>query len=132
MSLERWKIAEAESVPSLEGSTSAIAMRAGAAPPGSMAVPRMKSIRRNMRGPTGSARLVSGEGSKAMPEPPRYPKLDRLRNHRLLLLSLYTNPREDELDLRSGAEDGRQFRSERVKKHPLIAKGTPDPYVPRN
>jgi hypothetical protein len=62
MSLERWKIAEAESVPSLEGSTCAIAMRDGVAPPGSMAGPRMKSVRRNMRGPTGSARLVSGGG----------------------------------------------------------------------
>ena len=62
MSLDRWKIAKAERVPSLEGSTCAIATRDGVASPGSMAGSRMNSVRRNMRGPTGSARLVSGGG----------------------------------------------------------------------
>ena len=62
MSLERWKIAKAEGILSLEGSTCAVAMRDGVASPGSMAASRMKSIRRNMRDPTGSARLVSGGG----------------------------------------------------------------------
>ena len=45
-----------------EGSTCVIAMRDDAAPSGSKAASRMKSIRRNMRGPTGSAGLVSGGG----------------------------------------------------------------------
>jgi hypothetical protein len=62
MSLERWKIAEVESVPTLEDSTCAIAMRDGVAPPGSIAGSRMNSIRRNLRGPTGAARMVSGGG----------------------------------------------------------------------
>ena len=62
LSLERWKIAEAERVASLEGSTCVIARRDGVAPPGSKAGSRMNSIRRNMRGPTGSAGLVSGGG----------------------------------------------------------------------
>jgi hypothetical protein len=57
-----WKIAKAERVPSLEGSTCAIAMRDGVASPGSKAASRMESIRRNMRGPTGAAGLVTGGG----------------------------------------------------------------------
>ena len=62
MSLEMWKIAKAERFPSLEGSTCVIAMREDVASPGSKAGSRMESIRRNMRGPTGSAELVSGGG----------------------------------------------------------------------
>ena len=62
LSLEMWKIAKAECVPSHEGSTCAIAMRDGDASPGSKAASRMKGIRRNMRDPTGSAGLVSGGG----------------------------------------------------------------------
>jgi hypothetical protein len=62
LSLEMWKIAKAERVPSLEGSTCAIAMRDGVASPGSKAASRMESIRRNMRGPTGAAGLVTGGG----------------------------------------------------------------------
>ena len=62
LSHERWKIAKAERVPSLEGSTCVIAMRDGVASPGSKAGSRMESIHRNMRGPTGSAGLVSGGG----------------------------------------------------------------------
>jgi hypothetical protein len=62
MSLERWKIAKAERFPTLEGSTCAVAKRDGVASPGSMAGSRMNSIRRNMRGPTGSVRLVSDGG----------------------------------------------------------------------
>ena len=64
MSLEMWKIAKAERVPVLEGSTCAIAMRDGVASPGSKAASRMNSIHRNMRDPTGSAGLVSGGGWK--------------------------------------------------------------------
>ena len=62
MSLEMWKIAKAERVPSLEGSTCDIAMRDGVASPGSKAASRTKSTHRNMRGPTGAAGLVSGGG----------------------------------------------------------------------
>ena len=62
LSLEMWKIAKAERVPFLEGSTWVIVMRDDIASPGSKAASRMKSIYRNMRGPTGSARLVSGGG----------------------------------------------------------------------
>ena len=62
MSLEMWKIAKAECVRAYEGSTCVIAMRDDDASPGSKAASRMKSIRRNMRDPTGSARLVSGGG----------------------------------------------------------------------
>jgi hypothetical protein len=57
-----WKIAKAERVPGLEGSMYAVAMRDGAASPGSKAGSRMESKRRNMRGPIGSAGLVSGAG----------------------------------------------------------------------
>src|SRR5436189_4369228 len=64
LSLEMWKIAEAEWVPVHEGSTCAIATRDGVAPPGSKATSRMESIRRNMRGPTGSAGMVAGGGGR--------------------------------------------------------------------
>jgi hypothetical protein len=57
-----WKIAKAERVPSLEGSTCAVAMRDGVASPGSKAASRTNSNHRNMRGPTGAAGLVSGGG----------------------------------------------------------------------
>src|SRR3546814_9332250 len=71
LSLEMWKIAKAERVPSLEGSTCAIARRDGVASPGSKAVSRMNSTYRNMRDPTGSAGLVSGGGwCEEMPELP--------------------------------------------------------------
>src|SRR3981081_1481752 len=62
LSLEMWKIAEAEWVPVHEGSTCAIATQDGVAPPGSKAGSRMESIRRNMRGPTGSAGMGDGGG----------------------------------------------------------------------
>jgi hypothetical protein len=62
LSLEMWKFAKAERVPFLEGSTWVIVTRDDIASPGSKAVSRMNSIHRNMRGPTGSARLVSGGG----------------------------------------------------------------------
>jgi hypothetical protein len=64
LSLEMWKIAKAESVPALEGSMCVIATRDDVASPGSKAASRMDSIHRNMRGPTGSARLVSGGGGR--------------------------------------------------------------------
>ena len=47
-----------------EGSTCVVAMRDGVAPPGSKAGSRMEGNRRNMRGPTGSAGLVSGGGGR--------------------------------------------------------------------
>ena len=64
MSLEMWKFAKAECVPVHEGSTCVIVMRDDVASPGSKAASRMESIHRNMRGPTGSARLVSGGGGR--------------------------------------------------------------------
>ena len=62
ISLERFKIAEAELVASSEGSMCAIARRDGVAPPGSWATSCMEGHRWNRRGPTGSAGLVSGGG----------------------------------------------------------------------
>jgi hypothetical protein len=56
------KIAEAECVRVHEGSTCVIARRDDVAPPGSKAASRMESKHWNMRGPTGSAGLVSGGG----------------------------------------------------------------------
>ena len=62
LSLERWKIAEAEWAPVHEGGTCVVVTRDGVAPPGSKAGSRMSSIRRNLRGPTGSAGLVAAGG----------------------------------------------------------------------
>ena len=62
MSLERWKCAEAELVPSSEGSMCIVDTRDGVAPPGSKTASRMNSMHRNMRGPTGSAGVVSSGG----------------------------------------------------------------------
>jgi hypothetical protein len=62
LSPERWKIAEAELVPSSEGSTCGIARRDADAPPGSKAVSRIEGKHRNMRDPTGSVGMVSGGG----------------------------------------------------------------------
>jgi hypothetical protein len=62
VSPEMWKFAEAEFFPLNEGSMCAVAMRDGDAPPGSWAVSCMEGHRRNRRGPTGSAGLVSGGG----------------------------------------------------------------------
>jgi hypothetical protein len=62
VSPEMWKIAEAESFPSNEGSMCAVAMRDGDAPPGSWTASCLEGHRRNRRGPTGSAGLVSGGG----------------------------------------------------------------------
>ena len=62
LSLERFKIAEAELVASSEGSMCTIARRDGVAPPGSWAASCMEGHRWNRRGPTGSAGLVSGGG----------------------------------------------------------------------
>ena len=59
---ERVKIVEAETFPFVEGIMCAVAMRDGDAPPGSKAASRTKGDHRNMRGPTGSAGLVSGGG----------------------------------------------------------------------
>ena len=64
LSLERWMFAEAECVPSHEGSMGIIDMRDDAAPPGSKAGSRMEGNHRNMRGPTGSAGLVSSGGQR--------------------------------------------------------------------
>ena len=48
--------------PTSEGSTCIVVMRDDVAPPGSKAGPCMEGNRRNMRGPIGSAGLVSGGG----------------------------------------------------------------------
>jgi hypothetical protein len=64
LSLEMWKFAKAECGPVHEGSTCVIVTRDDVASPGSKAASRMESIHRNMRGPTGSARLVSGGGGR--------------------------------------------------------------------
>ena len=64
MSLERWMFAEAECVPSHEGSMDIVDTRDDAAPPGSKARSRMEGNHRNMRGPTGAAGLVSGGGER--------------------------------------------------------------------
>ncbi len=50
--------------PKHEGNMSIVATRDDAAPSGSMAGSRMEGSYRNMRGPTGSARLVSGGGQQ--------------------------------------------------------------------
>src|ERR1700757_52539 len=62
LSLDMWKFAKAERVLNLEGSTCDIAMRDGGASRGLKAGSRMESNRRNMRGPIGSAGLVSSGG----------------------------------------------------------------------
>ena len=62
LSHESWKIAEAECVRVHEGSMCVIVMRDGVAPPGSKAASRMEGKHWNMRGPTGSAGMVSGGG----------------------------------------------------------------------
>ena len=63
LNLERLNVAEAECVPVHEGSMCTVAMRDGDAPSGSKARSRMEGNHRNMRGPTGAARLVSGGGN---------------------------------------------------------------------
>lgn len=64
LSLERWKFAEAELVPSNEGRMCAIAMRDGDAPPGSWAALWIEGHRRDLRDPIGSTGLVSGGGEQ--------------------------------------------------------------------
>jgi len=64
LSLERWKIAEAELLPYQRRQHVAVVRRDGIAPPGSKAGSCMEGNRWNMRGPTGSAGLVSGGGWK--------------------------------------------------------------------
>ena len=86
-----WKIAKAERVPSLEGSTRVVAMQDDIASPGSKAVSRMNSIRWNMRGPTGSARLVSGGGWRRGRCRSRHPSWDRESDW---LIVLMTPPKE--------------------------------------
>ena len=62
MSHERSNFAEAETLGTVEGNMCGIAMRDAVAPPGSKAASRMEGKHWNMRGPTGSAGLVSGGG----------------------------------------------------------------------
>lgn len=50
--------------PGHEGSMSIVVTRDDAAPSGSMAGSRMEGNHRNMRGPTGSAGLVSSGGQR--------------------------------------------------------------------
>jgi len=60
VSLERLKIAEAESVPDDEDSMCTVARRDGDAPPGSRAILCTKSHFRDWRDPAGSADVVTG------------------------------------------------------------------------
>ncbi len=62
VSPERLKIAEAESVPVLEGSMCITEMRGGATPPGSRTVSRTKGRHRNPGDPAGSDGMVTVGG----------------------------------------------------------------------
>ena len=62
VSLESWKVAEAETVLSVEGRVCAIAKRDGDAPPGSRTASRAKGQRRNPGDPAGAVGLVADGG----------------------------------------------------------------------
>jgi len=59
VSLEIWKIAEAEPVPFGEGCMCAVAMRDGVAPPGSGTASRTKGRPGNPGGPAGAVGVVT-------------------------------------------------------------------------
>ena len=59
MSLENYKVAEAEPVISVEGNMCGTVMRGAVAPPGSKATSRRKGTRRNLRDLTLDQRLKS-------------------------------------------------------------------------
>ena len=70
LSLERFKVAEAELVASSEGSMCAIVKRDGVASSGSWAASCMEGHRWNRRGPTGSAGWSpAGDVGEAEPKP---------------------------------------------------------------
>jgi hypothetical protein len=72
VSLESWKVAEAETVMTVEGRMCAVAMRDGDAPPGSWTASRAKGQRRNPGGPAGSVGLVADGGvARGRTEAPR-------------------------------------------------------------
>ena len=69
-------VAEAELVLCSEGSMCAVVTRDGVAPPGSKAISRTKSCRRNLGGPAGAvgvAKTRAGVGREAKPERPAVP-----------------------------------------------------------
>ena len=69
LSLESWKIAEAESFPCHEGNMCIVAMRDDDAPPGSKAASRMEGNLRNMEARSGPPDWSpAGDSSKAQPE----------------------------------------------------------------
>jgi hypothetical protein len=59
LSLEIYKVAEAEPVINVEGNMCGTAMRGAVAPPGSKATSRQKGMRRNLRGLRPGQRLKS-------------------------------------------------------------------------
>jgi hypothetical protein len=62
VSLESWKVVEAETVLSVEGRVCAVAKRDGDAPPGSRTASRAKGQRWNPGGPAGAVGLVADGG----------------------------------------------------------------------
>ena len=62
VSLERWKVVEAETVWFVEGRVCAVAKRDGDAPPGLWTASRAKGQRRNPGGPAGTVGLVADGG----------------------------------------------------------------------
>jgi hypothetical protein len=71
VSLESWKVAEAETVLSVEGRVCAIAKRDGDAPPGSRTASSAKGQRRNPGDPAGAVGLVAdGAWRKGAPKRP--------------------------------------------------------------
>lgn len=62
VSLESWKVVEAEAVLSVEGRVCAVAKRDGDAPPGSWTASRAKGQRRNPGGPAGAVGMVTDGG----------------------------------------------------------------------
>jgi len=62
VSLESWKVVEAETVRVVEGRVCAVAKRDGDAPPGSLVASRTKGHRRNPGGPAGAVGTVTDGG----------------------------------------------------------------------
>jgi len=62
VSLESWKVVEAETVHVVEGRACAVAKRDGDAPPGSWTASRTKGRRRNPGGPAGAIGMVADGG----------------------------------------------------------------------
>ena len=62
VSPERLNVVEAETFLVVEGITCTVAMRDGAAPPGSWTASRMKGLSRNLGEPAGSIGEVAGGG----------------------------------------------------------------------